>query len=34
MGILVSWVGCTILAIAFVVWAWKQFRRRSALASS
>ena len=29
MGVIVSWIGCTILAIAFVVWMWKRLRRRS-----
>jgi hypothetical protein len=30
MGILVSWVGCTILAVVLAVWAWKRLRRRTA----
>lgn len=30
MGVIVSWIGCTILAIAFVVWMWKRLRRPSA----
>ena len=29
MGVIVSWIGCTILAIAFVVWMWKRLRRPS-----
>jgi ABC-type multidrug transport system permease subunit len=33
MGILVSWVGFTILALAFVVWAWKWVRRRTVAAA-
>ena len=30
MGVIVSWIGCTILAIAFVVWMWKRLLRPSA----
>jgi Na+/melibiose symporter-like transporter len=30
MGVIVSWIGCTILAIAFVVWAFQRLRRRTA----
>jgi len=33
MGVIVSWIGCTILAIAFVVWMWKRLRRRSPAAA-
>ncbi len=33
MGVIVSWIGCTILATAFVVWMWKRLRRRSPAAA-
>jgi Na+/melibiose symporter-like transporter len=34
LGVLVSWIGWTILAIAGVLWGWKTFRRRRSAAAA
>jgi hypothetical protein len=31
MGVLVSWIGWTILAIAGALWTWRSLRRRQAV---